>query len=88
MTYGENFTSITSDDYYEDEYSLGLYLTNEHSCVNRTDFDELNNVSILENCSQADLDKKEHIYRFSTLYLLDLNKLNPFGLSLLGVCSM
>ena len=74
-------------DESKDDYSLGLHLANEHSCVNRTDFDELYNVSILENCSPADLDKKEHIYihRFSTLYPLGLNKVNPFGLPLISV---
>ena len=74
-------------DESKDDYSLGLHLTNEHSCVNRTDFDEHYNVSILENCSPADLEKKEHIYihRFSTLYPLGLNKVNPFGLPLLSV---
>ena len=55
--------------------------------MNRTDFDENYNVSILENCNPADLEKKDHIYihKFSTLYPLDLNKVNPFGLPLLSV---
>ena len=53
--------------------------------MNRTDCDEHYNVGILENCSAADLEKKEHIYihKFSTLYPLYLNKVNPFDLSLL-----
>ena len=40
----------------KDDYSIGLHLISEHSCVNRTYFDELYNVSILEN----------YIHRFST----------------------
>ena len=69
-------------DESKDDYSLGLDFANEHSCVNRTDFDEHYNVSILENYSPADLEKKEHIYIHKPL---GLNKVNPFGLPLLSV---
>ena len=64
----------------KDDYSLGLYLTNEHSYVNRTDFDENYNVSILRNCSPVDLKKKEYnyIYKFNTLYLIRFEQNEPF----------
>ena len=55
--------------------------------MNRGDFDELYNVDILENCRPADLEKKEHTYihKYSTLFPLGLNKVNPFGLPVLSV---
>ena len=66
---------------------LVFHLAREHNCVNRTDFDELFNVNILQNCRPADLEKKEHtfIHKFNTLYPLGLNKVNPFGLPVLSV---
>ena len=74
--------------YCGERHSLGLHVTNEHTCVNRKDFDELYNDSILGFCSPADLYKKGHIYiyikGFSTLYHLGLNKVNPFSLLLLS----
>ena len=77
-------------DESKDDYSLGLQITNNHSCVNGTDFVEIYNASTLENCSSADSDKKKHkyIHKSSTLYLLGLNQVNSFGLPLLSVYSM
>ena len=77
-------------DESKDDYSLGLHLAHEHNCVNRTDFDEIYNVNILENCRPADLEKKEHTYihRYNTLFPLGLNKVNPFGLPVLSVLCM
>ena len=74
-------------DTSSDDFSLGLYLVNEHNCTDREDFDELYNVQILENCRPSDLEKKEHLYihKYDTLYPLGLNKINPFGLPVLGV---
>ena len=74
-------------DVNSDDYSLGLHLVNEHGCVDRDDFDKFYNVQVLENCRPSDLEKKEHLYihKFKTLYPLGLNKINPFGLTILSV---
>ena len=72
-------------DSNSDEYSLGLHIANEHGCVDKTDFNCLYNVKILENCSPSTLEKKEHffIHKFNTLFPIGLNKMNPFGLPVL-----
>ena len=74
-------------DISNDDYALGLHLVNEHNCVDREDFDENYNVQILENCKPSDLEKKEHLYihKYNTLYPIGLNKINPFGLPVLGI---
>ena len=66
-----------------DDYSLGLHLIHEHGVVEKTDFDKLLRVCIVENCSPSALEKKEHLYihKFKTLHPVGLNKINPFGLS-------
>ena len=73
-------------DTSNDDFSLGLHLVNEHNCVDREDFNENYNVQILEKCRPSDLEKKEHLYihKYNTLYPLGLNKINPFGLPVLG----
>ena len=51
-------------------------------------YDEPYNVFILENSQcPVDLENKDRIYirRFSTLYPLGLNKVNPFGPPLLSI---
>ena len=74
-------------DESNDDFSLGLHIFHEHGAVDRTDFNNMYTVQIVENCSPSDLEKKEHLYihRYKTLHPLGLNKINPFGLSLLSV---
>ena len=69
-------------DFSTDDYSLGLHLVHEHSITDPQDFDKMYAVQILENCSPALLEKKEHsyIHKYNTLYPHGLNKINPFGL--------
>ena len=73
-------------DDLSDDFSLGLHLVQEHGCVDREDFNNLLAVQIVENCSPSLLEKKEHLYihKFKTLTPFGLNKVNPFGLSLLS----
>lgn len=70
-------------DESSDDYSLGLHLAREHGCVDRSDFNKLFTVQIVENCSPSMLEKKEHMYihKYKSLYPVGLNKVNPFGLS-------
>ena len=72
-------------DFQSDDYSLGLHLVNEHGCIDEADFNRLYRVQILENCSPSSLEKKEHCYihKYSTLFSIGLNKINPFGLPVL-----
>ena len=74
-------------NFSSDDYSLGLHLVHEHGCHNTADFNRLYNVQILEICSPSNLEKKEHTYihRYNTLYPIGLNKINPFGLPILGM---
>ena len=73
-------------DVLSDDYSLGLHLVHEHGCTDRKDFNRLLSVQIVENCSPSSLEKKEHLYihKYKTLHPFGLNKVNPFGLSLLS----
>ena len=74
-------------DLLSDDYSLGLHLVHEHGLSDQADFDKTYAVHILENCSPALLEKKEHsyIHKYNTLYPHGLNKINPFGLSRLSL---
>ena len=77
---GENVDDST------DDFSLGLHLAQEHGAVDRADFNKCFSVQIVENCSPSSLEKKEHMYihKYKTLHPFGLNKINPFGLSLLS----
>ena len=72
-------------DESSDDFSLGLHLVHEHGSVDREDFNKSFSVQIVENCSPSNLEKKEHMYihKYKTLHPFGLNKINPFGLSLL-----
>ena len=74
-------------DLSSDDYSLGLHLLNDHGATDRRDFDNSFQVQIVEICSPASLEKKEHLYihKYKTLYPIGLNKINPFGLSVLSL---
>ena len=73
-------------DISSDDYSLGLHLVNDHGAVDRGDFNETFQVQIVEICSPSTLEKNEHMYihKYKTLYPVGLNKINPFGLSVLS----
>ena len=73
-------------DESKDDYSLGLHLVHEHGCVDREDFNTHFTVLIVENCSPSRLEKLEHMYihKYKTLNPFGLNKVNPFGLSVLS----
>ena len=74
-------------DLSSDDYSLGLHLLSDHGATDRTDFNNSFQVQIVEICSPASLEKKEHLYihKYKTLYPIGLNKINPFGLSVLSL---
>ena len=67
-----------------DEFSLGLHLL-EHGFKNKTDFNKIYNVSIIDNASPKTLEVREHkfIQLLKTLRPLGINTVNPFGLPLL-----
>ena len=74
---------VFEDD--DDTYSLGLHLVKDHNCSDKGDFNRLFRVFILENCSPASLEVKEHkyIHKLKSLRPLGLNKANPFNIPLL-----
>ena len=53
---------------------------------NRSDFNDVYNVCIIENCSPGRLDVKEnkYIHLFNSLRPHGLNTVNPFGLRLIN----
>ena len=71
-------------DEMNDEFSLGLHLL-EHGFKNKTDFNKIYNVSIIDNASPKTLEVREHkfIQLLKTLRPLGINTVNPFGLPLL-----
>ena len=75
-----------SVDEASDDYSLGLHLVHEHGVVDREDFNNLFSLHIVEKCSPAHLEKKEHLYihKFKTLTPFGLSKVIAFGLPLLS----
>ena len=68
------------------DFSLGLHLMNEHNLTSLSDFEENLELKIVENCSPCNIEKKEHMYirKYKSLHPCGLNKVNPFGLSLLS----
>jgi hypothetical protein len=59
-----------------DDFALGSHLYHEHGCRDRSDFNKVYKISILEICSPKVIDMKEH------LYIHRLNSLNPNGLNI------
>ena len=48
------------DNDSDDIYSLGIHLIKDHNFCNRTDFNKIYRVLILEACSPKNLEVKEH----------------------------
>ena len=67
-------------NFQSDDYSLGLYLVNEHGCIDEADFNRLHKVQILESCSLSSLEKKEYCYihEYNIFFPIGLNKIEPF----------
>ena len=76
---------VNSRESYDDAFSLGIHLVSDHSCLDKSDFNKVFRVFILENCSPASLEVKEHkyIHKFKTLKPFGLNSANPFSIPLL-----
>ena len=57
------------DNDKDDIYSLGIHLINDHNCTDKSDFNKIYRVLILEVCSPNSLEVKEHkwIYRLNSL---------------------
>ena len=70
----------------KDEYIPGFHLYNNHGLRDFEDFDKSYELTILERCSPAALDVKEHLWiqKLRTLNPLGLNSVDPFGLPLLA----
>ena len=71
-------------DITDDEHSLGIHLV-DHGFCNRSDFNRVFKVCIIENCSPSQLELKEnrYIHLLKTLRPHGLNTINPFGLRLI-----
>ena len=66
-------------------HSLGIHLV-DHGYCNRSDFNDVYNVCIIENCSPGRLDVKEnkYIHLLNSLRPHGLNTVNPLGLRLIN----
>ena len=69
----------------DDEYTLGLHLIEDHGLCNKTDFENVYSVFILDTCSPNNLEIMEHrfIHSVRTLKPHGLNAVDPFGIPLL-----
>ena len=78
-------TEIDNDN--DDVYSLGLHLINDHSCSDKSDFNSIYRVLILEVCSPNSLEVKEHkwIHRLNSLRPSGINRVNPFSIPSLNL---
>lgn len=71
----------------DDLYALGMHLVSDHGCTNRSDFDKIYKVMILENASPRTIDIRENIWihKLKSLRPLGINRANPFSLPLLSL---
>ena len=69
----------------QDEYVPGMHLYNDHGKRNFEDFNNSYELTLLEKCTPASLDVKEHLWiqKLRTLCPLGLNSVDPYGLPLL-----
>ena len=67
------------DNDSDDIYSLGIHLIKDHNFCNRTDFNKIYRVLILEVCSPNNLEGKEH------KWIHRLNRANPFSIPSLNL---
>ena len=65
--------------HHDDDFSLGVHLT-EHGYSERTDFNKMCKVCIIDNSSPNNIDVKEHkyIHVLNTLRPNGINVQNPF----------
>ena len=70
----------------KDEYVPGLHLFNDHNLRQQDDFDKSYELTILEKCTPASIDVKEHfwIQKMRTLAPFGLNSVDPYGIPLLS----
>jgi len=69
-------------DPLDDDFALGTHLTEHHGCSERTDFNDVYRVCIIDNCSPKVIELKEHkfIHILNTLRPNGINIQNPFGI--------
>ena len=87
----DNFISsdldkLIKNDSNSESYTLGMHLYKDHNCTDRTDFNKIYQVFILDQCSPSVMDVKEHKYIqiLRALHPTGLNKSNPFNIPLLN----
>ncbi len=76
---------VKEDD--DDVYSPGLHLVEEHSVSERTEFNDIYRVFIVDVCSPKTLEVREHkyIHELKTLKPFGINAVSPFSLPLLNL---
>ena len=83
----KDFTNVLKNDVYrqDDEFSLGLHLIEDHSCGEKSDFENSYKLFILNTSSPKSLELNEHrfIHSLKTLKPHGINAIDPFGIPLL-----
>ena len=76
-----------SDNDSDDIYSVGIHLIKDHKFCNRTDFNKIYRILILEVCSPDNLEVIEHkwIRRLNSLMPNGINRANPFSIPSLNL---
>jgi hypothetical protein len=80
----KDFTNALTNENFrqDDEFSVGLYLIEDHRCSKKSDFENSFSLFIANTCcpKTLELNKNRFIHSLKTLEPHGINAIDPFGI--------